>query len=201
PSSVPLLLSLTAGEDEALVAPAREGLLALGREAWPELLRAVRTPGHRARREAALLLSRQGVPDAAPALIEWLADHGADARVSAELAVLSGVDLRTETDAAAAWYAWWSGVVRGDALAWFLGGAARAGYSVPASEALAGAGSAEGALFLVGLLADGPTHLAERARRELSRLVSREVGVPPGGEPARAVWFETLRAEIAARYK
>ena len=201
PSTAPLLLSLTVGEDEALVPPAREGLLELGPAAWPELLRAVRTPGHRARREAALLLSRQGVPDAAPALIGWLSEHGGDQRTAAELAVLSGVDLRSEADPAAAWYGWWSGVVHGDALAWFLGGAARAGYAVPEPEALAGAGRAEGALFLVGPLADGPTHLAERARRELTRLLGREVDVPPGEEPARGAWFEALRGEIAARYK
>lgn len=200
PGSAPLLVTLLSGEDAALVAPAREGLLALGSGAWPELLRAVRTPGHRARREAALLLSRQGVPEAAPALIGLLADDGGDQRVAAELAVLSGVDLRGERDPAAAWWAWWSGVVHDDALAWFLGAVARAGREVPPPEALSGAGSAAGAQFLAGLLSDGATPLAERARRELSRLLGRELEVPPAAQAPRAEWLAALHEEIGRRY-
>jgi HEAT repeat protein len=201
PASAPLLVTLLAGEQQDLLQPAREGLLELGPAAWPELLRAVRTPGHGARREAALLLSRQGVPDAAPVLIGLLADDGGDQRVAAELAVLSGVDLRGEADPAAAWWSWWGGVVHGDAAAWLLGGAAREGREVPAPTALAGSGDAAGALFLLGLLADGPTHLAERARRELSRLLERELAVPPVQESERLAWFAALTDEIGERYK
>ena len=163
-------------------------------------LRAVRTPGHRSRREAALLLSRQAVPEAAPVLLQLLADDGQDARVAAELCVLSGVDLRAEPDPAVAWWDWWNGVVHDDATAWFLGALAREGRDVPPAASIADEGSAEGAVFLLGVLNDGATHQAERARRELSRLLGRELSVPPSAGSERTAWLAELSDEIARRY-
>lgn len=200
PSSASLLVAvLGRGNDDPLVAPARRGLLALGSRAWPELQRAMHTPGSRARREAALLLSMQSVADAAPALMRALADDPKDARVALELAILTGVDQRGEADPAAAWWTWWTGVVHDDPLAWFLAALERAGLPTPEASAFAGPAAGEGAAFLAGVIRQVEPHLAERARRELARLLDREIEpLPsPGPELDRAV--EGLQQEIGSR--
>jgi hypothetical protein len=200
PSTASLLVSLLGRSgDDPLIAPARAGLLALGERAWPDLLRAVNTPGSRARREAALLLSVQGVPQAAPALMRALDADPQDERVAAELCVLTCVDLRGEPDPPAAWWSWWSAVVHDDGLAWLLAGLEREGLPTPGPEAVRGAGSAEGAAFLASVLALAPPHVAERARRELGRLLDRELGeLPPPGLQLDAL-VDALQAEIGAR--
>jgi HEAT repeat protein len=202
PSTASLLVTLLgSADDEGLVTHARMGLLALGSDAWPDLLRAVRTPGHHARREAALLLSRQAVPEALPALIQVLADAPDDGRVAAELAVLSSIDMRAEADPAVAWWTWWSEVVHDDPLAWFLGALARAGREVPTPESLSVPGNASGALFLVSVMADAPPHQQERARRELARLLARDVEPAPIAGAARDAWLAKLNDEVALRYR
>jgi len=200
PSTAALFVTLLARSgDDPLVAPARSGLLALGERAWPDLLRAVNTPGSRARREAALLLSMQGVPQAAPALMRALDAAPQDARVAAELAVLTGVDLREQADPPGAWWSWWTGVVHDDALAWFLAALEREGLPPPPPSAFASSGTAEGAAFLASLLELAPPHLSERARRELGRLLGRDLGPPPSAEPQFEAWVAALQAEVGAR--
>jgi HEAT repeat protein len=200
PSTATLLVAvLGRAQDDPLVAPARRGLLAMKQGAWPELQRAMRAPGSHARREAALLLSMQSVADAAPALMRVLAENPKDARVALELAILTGVDLRAEPDPAAAWLTWWTGVVHDDPLAWFLAALERAGVPTPEAAVFSGSGTSEGAAFLAGILSRVEPSLAERARRELARLLGREIEPlpPPGPEFDRVV--EALQQEIGSR--
>ena len=96
PRSTSLLVSIfVRGPSGPAFESARRGLLEIGPSAWPELLRVAASPARVARREAALLLSEQGVAEAASTMMTILTDNPADARVAAELAVLTGVDLRT----------------------------------------------------------------------------------------------------------
>ena len=87
--------------------PARAGLLALGRESWPELRQLARSDRIEARREAGLLLAEQGAAEAATTLIEVLLTDPSDTRVAHELAVLTCVDLREGSEPGRAWAAWW----------------------------------------------------------------------------------------------
>jgi HEAT repeat protein len=198
PSSAQLLIGMLGEGDSApTVEPARAGLLALGSAAWNDLLRVVHSPSHRARREAALLLSRQGVPEAASALMAMLSSEPKDAHIASELAVLSGVDLRAEADPAGAWWSWWDSVVHDDSLAWFIAALARVGATSPAKEALCQSGNRDGRLFLLEVLARREAHLVERARRELSRMLGRDLGSLPPRGGGRDAWIAALRASIA----
>ena len=195
-TSAPLFVSmLSEGSGSPVYAPARAGLVKLGLHAWPELLRVVHSPAHRARRDAAILLAEQGVPQATSALITLLTANPRDAHVASELAVLSGVDLRGEADPANAWWSWWDGVVHDDSLAWFRAACERATLAPPAREAFDGAGSREARLFLTIVLDRQEPHLVERARRELGRMLGRDLGPPPPRGTARAGWIEELRRE------
>jgi len=132
PAGASLLIGMLGqGEGNPEAEPARAGLLALGPGAWTELLRVVNAPTHRARRDAALLLSRQNVAAAASPLMALLSSDPRDEHVASELAVLTGMDLRAQTDPPGAWWAWWDGVVHDDALAWFLSALSRAGMAPP----------------------------------------------------------------------
>lgn len=197
PASTQLLVSmLSEGRDAALFDPVRAGLAKLGKAAWPELLRAAHSPGNRARREATLLLSEQGVPEAASVLMTMLTTTPNDPELSRELAVLTCVDLRGQTDPASAWWNWWDTVVHDDAQAWFLGALERAGLAPPARETLSGAGTLPGRLYLVAVMARPEAQLVERARRELSFMLGRDLGeIPPRGTQ-RDAWLLTLRESL-----
>ena len=202
PSTAPLLISLLAkGGADPASGPAREGLLALGEVAWPDLLRVVHSPAHRARREAMLILSRQGVPQVASPMISLFTENPSDAALASELCVLTCTDLRGAPDPAAAWWSWWEGVVHDDSLAWLRAALERAGAKAPAPEALAGTGTREGALFLIEVMGRGEPHLVERGRRELSRLLGAEVGAPPAPGAERAAWLGGLRKKVDERWK
>ena len=222
PRSAPLFVSILAqGAEHPAFGAARAGLQRLGPAAEDALLRVVHTSGHRAQREAALILAGNGVPEVASTLMALLTERPDDARVASELAVLTGVDLRERPDPALAWWEWWDGVVRDDSLAWFVAGAERAGVRAPEAGSLAGAGTRAGALWLHGLLEHPAPHLAERARRELERLLNapfeaetepaaqderpadsaRPVGATPAPGPERREWLAGLRERIDARYK
>jgi HEAT repeat protein len=202
PSTAPLLISLIAkGGADPAGGPAREGLLLLGEAAWPDLLRVVHSPAHRARREAMLILSRQGVPQVASPMISLFTENPSDAALASELCVLTCTDLRGAPDPAAAWWSWWEGVVHDDSLAWLRAALERAGAKAPAPEALAGAGTREGALFLIEVMGRGEPHLVERARRELSRLLGAEIGAPPAPGAERTAWLGGLRKKVDERWK
>ncbi len=211
--SVSLLLSvLGTKDDEQLSAAASAGLAKLGAMAWPDLLRVVNAPAHNGRRAAALILAEQAAPEAASALITMLTDHPRDAYVAGELAILTCVDLRGTTDAAAAWWDWWDGVVHDDSLAWFLaalgrppkGGAGAPGAllaesaptNVPPRSAFEGRGTLAGQLALVAAMDRPEAWLAERARRELARRLDRDLGALPARGLARDAWLADLRQSL-----
>jgi len=85
-----------------------------------------------------------------------------------------------------------------DALAWFRAALERLGIAPPPPSALAGAGTAQGRLFLVNVIARPEPWLAERARRELKRLSGRDPGEMPPAGPERDAWIRALR-ESATR--
>jgi len=198
-ASVPIFVSmLSEGPESLAFGPARAGLLKLGQQAWPELLRAVHKTGHPARREAALILSEQGSAEPATALFQILATNPTDTRVAEELCVLTGLDARGSADPVSAWWSWYDGVTHDDALLWFLAALQRAGVTPVAPETLRGAGTRAGKLFLVDVLERQEPFLVERARRELARLVGRELVLPARG-PQRDAWVAAQREAILAQ--
>jgi HEAT repeat protein len=202
PSTTPLLVSLLIrGPESDVFVPAREGLLGLGPKAWPELVRAMNTPGHRARREIALLLAQQGVPDSAPVLMTILTDVPTDGLVAQELAVLTCVEYRGVGNPATSWWDWWEGVVHDDSLAWLCASLARVSERAPKPDDLRGKGTRRGAVALLDLIDDPAQvakvpHIVERARRELARLLGRELALPEA--ELREAWRVDVRAAIAA---
>jgi HEAT repeat protein len=197
PTSTQLLVSmLSEGRDAAVFEPVRAALAKIGKSAWPELLRAAHTPGNHARREAAFLLSEQGLPEAASVLMTMLTTTPADAEIARELSVLTCVDMRGQPDPPAAWWNWWDSVVHDDSMAWFLGALERAAFPPPGRDSIEGRGNAQGRAFLVAVMARPEAHLVERARRELSRILGRDLGeIPPRGTQ-RDAWLATLRESL-----
>ncbi len=194
--AAPILISLLArGPADPCFEHARAGLVALGPSGVDELLRVVRASTHKARREAALILSEQLVPQAASVLMTLLSDTPGDARVAEELAILTCVDQRLEMNPPAAWWAWWEYVVHDDSRAWLCAAAARLRLVAPTPQDLR-AGAPAAVDYLFELCRSDQAHLAEHARRELSRLVGRDVGrMPPRGSE-RERWIEALRVSL-----
>ena len=149
-----------------------------------------------------MILSYQGVPQAASSLISILTEDPEDAEVAAELAVLTAIDQRGQPDPAGAWWQWWDLVVHDDSVAWLCAGLEREGVPSPVPDALRGRGTREGARFLVSILA-GEFHmsapLAERARRELERLLGVPVEVREG--ESRAAAAERILEEIEEHWR
>lgn len=201
PGTVPLLVSLLAkGPEDVTYAPARRGLLAQGSTAWDELLRMARAPSSKARREAALLLSEQLVPQVVSPLLILLAEEPGDARVAEELTVLSCLDQRAKSNASAAWWAWWEEVVHDDPQAWLAAAASRLGLA-PCAPGELKLGSPAGLAFLEQCARREENWLCERARREFARLAGRDVGALPARGRQRDLWLSTLREQLAARGK
>jgi HEAT repeat protein len=197
PASTQLLISmLSEGRDAAVFDPVRAALVKIGAPAWPDLMRVARAPGNHARREAAILLSQQGVPEAASALMTMLTTTPNDPEIARELAVLTCVDFRAQPDAASAWWSWWDGVVHDDSLAWFLGALERGGLAPPARNAFEGGGTPQGRACLVAIMTRPETNLVERARRELSRMLGRDLGEMPPRGSARDMWLFALRESL-----
>lgn len=200
PESSALLVSLfTTGSDSPLFEPARAGLLALGEAAWPDLRRVAESAASGSRRDAALLLAEQGAPQALPYLLVLLEQDPMDSRVATELAVLSCLDLRGDTDPVSAWRGWYGSVRPDDALAWFRAACELRGLTTPAPEAFTaedGAGTMEARLFLVDVMGRGEDHLVERARRELNRCLGRDIGKLPARGSLRREVLAELRATL-----
>lgn len=199
--TIPLLVSVVAkGEEDPAYRAAREGLRRKGEGAWDELLRVLRSPAAKSRREAALLLSEQLCPQVTSSLITMVSDAPEDARLAEELAVMSCVDHRGSPNPSGEWWAWWEEVVHDDAQAWLLGAAAKLNLPAVSIEALR-EGRSE-ALELLSTLAKGERDwLAERARREFARLVGRDVGPLPARGRERNAWISTLVEQLLARRK
>ncbi len=199
PTATSFLVGLVAeGSDAELRAAAEEGLLKLGARAIPELSRLLHQPGGRSRREAALMLARLGSPEAVSPLLAILTQRRGDAQVAEELATLTCFDPRTQPDVVEAWWAWWEGVRHDDSLLWFRAGLERAGVPTPPLGALEGEGTLQGRLFLVEALLRPEAILAERARRELSRLLGRQLEALPPRGAEREACVKVLREELRA---
>jgi HEAT repeat protein len=184
---------LRGGRRSDVYESARRGLLLLGTHAHAALFDALRSPSAATRREVALLLSYQGLPAAANALVRALAEDPSDVQVANELVVLTCIDLRNETDPPEAWWRWWDGVKHDDALSWFRAACEARGLpSPPADHFVVGAPSQDAVLFLLEGLRRSETWLVERARRELERLLEREIGDVPLAVQEREVWLTTL---------
>lgn len=199
--TIPLLVSVVAkGEEDPAYRAARDGLRRKGEGAWDELLRVLRSPAAKSRREAALLLSEQLCPQVTSTLITMVSDAPEDARLAEELTVLSCVDHRGSPNPSGEWWAWWEEVVHDDAQAWLLGATAKLSLPTVSIEALR-EGRSE-ALELLSTLAKGDRDwLAERARREFSRLTGRDVGPLPTRGRERNAWASTLVEQLLARRK
>ncbi|MEE8468648.1 MAG: HEAT repeat domain-containing protein, partial [Planctomycetota bacterium] len=193
PATAAVLLSiLGAGGYPEVLPAARRGLLALGEDGWDDLFLAMRSPSPTLRREAGLLLARQGVPHAAPALMRALAEDPANSQIARELTVLTCVDKRAEVDPAEAWYRWWDGVRHDDSLLWYRSACEALGIKTPPNEAFAEGGSRDAVAFLVEIMRRQESWLVERSQRELERLLGRDLGaVPPRGKE-RDAWLTTL---------
>jgi HEAT repeat protein len=201
PGTASVLVSVLArGRGAEWSEPARRGLARIGAPAWPQLLRVAGSSKSRGQRDATLLLSEQGVPEAAPILITLLSLDPGDALVAEELAVLSCVDHRQASDPPRAWWEWWDLVVHDDALAWFRAGLEREGLRAPEAADLASAHSLEAALFLVDVIAEKhPWPLAERARRELERFLGGTLERLPDDSAARARRADLLRLAVRSQ--
>ncbi len=198
PRTAPYLIALLGrGVDSPLHAHAWDGLLRLGSAVHGELARTMASPLHRARREAALLLARQGRPDALGVMIDMLRTDPADRVLEREITILSCIDLSAASGPGEEWARWWGDVLHDDATAWFAAALERRGVEAPATQVLRGAPSLDGALFLLDVMERPEEFLVERARRELERMLEREVGTLPGGLVERAVWLSGMREELA----
>lgn len=199
PKAIPFMLSvLRHGERTGAFPVLRQGLLALGREAWDHLFSALRSPSPVLRREAALILARQTVPESAPALMRVLAEDPADVPVARELCILTCVDQRANADPAEAWFRWWDDVIHDDPLAWLRAAGEVRRLNAPSTEAFVGRGSRAAVVFLVELMGQKADWLVERARRELERMGGEPISAPPPLGLERDAWLLALLQRFAA---
>ena len=204
PASADILVRLLSqGSGTPFFEPAQRGLRAMGEAAWEELLRVSSSSAEATKRDASLLLAEQGVAAVTSNLITVLTKSPRDSRVAQELAVLTCVDFGGEQDPAEAWWGWWDTVVHDDSLVWLCAAAEREGVSAPPVAELGALGTRGGGLFLVRLLESREACVAERARRELSRMLEGDVGTAPPAGPLRQKWIDHLetlvRERLAAR--
>jgi HEAT repeat protein len=195
--AAPLLVSLLGrGSRSPVYEAAARGLRVLGEGAHEALLRSARAPGGSASRDAALLLSEDLVPDAAPVLMRLLQADPGDARVAGELGVLTCADMRGESDPVRAWARWWATVVHDDSLAWFRAACERAGAPAPPAEAFAGAGTRSARLFLVERMGSSENDVVEHARRRYRMLAGGDLGALPTRGPLRDAFLAELRERL-----
>ncbi|MDE0914714.1 MAG: HEAT repeat domain-containing protein [Planctomycetota bacterium] len=199
PKAIPIMLSiLRHGERTGAFPTLREGLLELGEEAWDQLFSALRSPSPVLRREAALILARQTVPESAPALMRALAEDPADVSVARELCVLTCVDQRANADPAEAWFRWWDDVIHSDPHSWLRAAGEVRRLNAPPSEAFVGRGTRAAVVFLVEIMDAEVDWLVERARRELERMGGGSISAPPPLGAERDAWLLSLLQSFVA---
>ena len=205
PSSATLLASMfAAGPTSPLFQPAKRGLRSIGEPAWNDLLGLARSRTNQANREAALLLADQSVLDVTTILITMLSDNPKDTELMDELTVLTCVDYSGEPNPPGAWWAWWDRVDGSGPFQWFCGALAAAELSIHGSaDTLGGDGTLQGGLGLLTIIrgeTGAASFLVERSRRELSRLLGRDVGpFPPRGRALES-WCAQLELSLGEHY-
>ena len=201
PDTVPLLVSLLRQRTTpGMVRVVREALLDQGEAAHDELFAAMRSPSRELRREASLLLARQGVAAAAPVMMELLSGDQTDGEVARELAILTCIDMRGEIDPAESWFQWLDTVRRGDSLAWLRAAAEARSIPAPSAEAFEEKGNRDVIGFLIQMMRVPEDYVAERARRELSHYVGRELKELPPHGTLRDRWLSTLLESLEGEH-
>lgn len=197
PSAAPLLASLLSKpHSDPAYRSACRGLERLGRAAWPELERLMRSPLAAGRRDAAVLLARQGHPEVVGPLIAILHQAPRDREVAFELAVATCVDFRGADDPAQTWTEWWRTVRHDDPLAWLLAAADRRGIALPPREALEEGDSPAARRLFAALLVRDEDFLIERARRELVARTGFEIEPAPRDPAGLQRWREEVLAAL-----
>lgn len=200
--AAPLLISLLAkGRNSSTFTLAWDGLMGMGEEAHTDMLQAMYSPTNRVRPEVTLLLARQLESQSASTLISLLTDAPDNRQLLFEVAVLTSIDYSDQPDASIRWWDWWDGVVHDDSLSWFRSALEREGLNPPGPESFRKHGSLEGALFLVTILGNEKPYMAERARRELSLMLGRELPLIPADRAERADWIASLRKAVLAQWE
>ena len=193
PESISLFVSyLQRGEDSALYEVALDALRSFGAEAHPALLRVAESSVHKARREAALILSEACVGAVAEPLAVLLAG-GSDPVISRELAILTCFDLRKAEQPAAEYLSWLRSQSDKDAWRWFVDATTRRELTCPDRAAFRGEGSREASEFLLQVIERCEPYLAERARRELERMLGGDLVDFPGDSAGLERWLESAR--------
>lgn len=195
PTTTEVLISLLrSSRDPDVTDAARQAIENIGPGAHDALMAALNSPSPATRREASILLSRQGEPKAAGAMLRALTEDPSDVRLQNELVVLTCFDPRSEVDPLEAWWAWWDSVHRDDSLSWFRAACEANGLiSPPAELFVQGSRQPDVIRFLLAALKkDDVPYLMERARRELERMTGQDLGKLPGSPRSRAAWHETL---------
>lgn len=201
PHSAQVLISLLRDDrGEEVYRAAWEGLKKLGKAAEPELLRIVRSPAHHARLDAAILLAQLDVGTVVPPMIDLLGSEGITPALGFELAALTCVDFRGTEDPPGAWRSWYDEVTHDDPRLWLFAAMERRGCSAPMERELDPPGTREAALFLLEVMSAEEDWLAERGRRELGRMLGRDLGEAPTHSEERAGWLSTLRESVLARF-
>ena len=196
PESISLFISyLQQAQDSELFEVALGALEDFGPAAHEDLLRIAESSVHKARRQAALLLSEACVGEAAEALAVLLAG-GPDPTVARELAILTCFDLRKAEQPASEYLTWLRSEVDSDAWRWFVEATARRELTCPPRSAFLGDGSRTGSDFLFEVIERCEPFLAERASRELERMLGGELVALPGDSAGRARWLESARALV-----
>jgi hypothetical protein len=196
PESVSLFISyLQQAPDSELFEVALSALKGFGAEAHKGLLRIAESSVHKARRQAALLLSEAGVGEVADALAVLLAG-GPDPTVARELAILTCFDLRDAEQPASEYLAWLRAEVDRDTWRWFVEATARRELICPPRSAFLGDGGRAASDFLLEVIERCEPFLAERASRELERMLGGELVALPGDSAGRALWLESASALV-----
>jgi HEAT repeat protein len=200
PASVSLFVSyLQQAPDSPMFSVSLGALESFGDAAHEDLLRVASSTLHKARRPAALLLARAGVGAVADPLAVFLG-LASDLEVARELAILTCFDLRDADEPGSEYLAWLRSEGDRDAWRWFVEATARREFTCPARDAFEGRGTREAALFLHEVMARCESFLAERARRELERMIGVELVELPVDLSARRPWVESAREFIDRAY-
>jgi HEAT repeat protein len=197
PATAPFLISLLAeGSASEVYEPARTAVRQLGVRARTDLERIASSPTHRARLEAAVLLGELCDPLAVPTLLGALTLNPRDARIAYELTVLTCLDAGSQPDPASAWWEWWDGVVHDNAQAWLRAACERLSITPLAAEELLPPLRESALLLCLELMRRPESWLAERGRRELSRLLAAPLPPLPPMGLARRQYLEDLQVRL-----